>query len=348
VARTVTRPPSAKCTLPMYIGFLLAENRRASCCRLGEVMAVSHDSVNRFLLRESYGGKDLFDEAKAGLDLEGGTLAVDDTVLDKPYSQYMALVDYFWSGKHHRTVKGVNLVTLYYTDRQGRQAPVNFRVVDKAAGKTKNDLFLEMLEELLAWGLRPAYVTGDSWYASLGNLKRVRHHRLGLMFGVEGNRLVSVAKGTWAQVQALEIPEEGLAVWLKDFGWVKLFRTWLKDQPRHYVCALPETSETEALSRADFLGQHARHWHIEAYHRAIKQVCNIERFQVRAQVAVTNHLFAALMAFVKLQQLTLADVIDNCYAVQRDLFKEVVAGFIARLMPSMSHLNPVFHPIVNA
>jgi hypothetical protein len=58
-------------------------------------------------------------ETKAMLNLKGGTLSVDDSVLDKPYSQFLALVGYFWSGKHHGTVKGINLITLYYTDPQG-------------------------------------------------------------------------------------------------------------------------------------------------------------------------------------------------------------------------------------
>jgi ABC-type multidrug transport system fused ATPase/permease subunit len=108
------------------------------------------------LQRESYTGRDLYDEASPTLNLKGGTLSVDDSVLDKPYVQYMALVGHFWSGKHHRGVKGVNLVTLYYTDSQGKHQPVNFRVVDKAEGKTKNGYFQDMLAEVLEWGLEPA------------------------------------------------------------------------------------------------------------------------------------------------------------------------------------------------
>lgn len=82
--REITRPSTARCTLAMYIGFLLSEPKQASCRRLGKILSIWHDSV-----------------------------------LDKPYSQYMALVSHFWSGKHHRAVKGINLVTLYYTDIQG-------------------------------------------------------------------------------------------------------------------------------------------------------------------------------------------------------------------------------------
>ena len=108
-------------------------------------MKISHDSVNRFLLRENYAPRDLFHEVRADLNLKGGTVSVDDSVLDKPYSHLIAFVGHFWSGKHHRVVKGINLITLYYTDPQGRHQPINYRVYDKTANKTKNDYFQEML-----------------------------------------------------------------------------------------------------------------------------------------------------------------------------------------------------------
>jgi hypothetical protein len=209
----------------MYIGFLLSEPRFASCRRLSEVMGISHDSVNRFLRRETYAPQDLFNEVKSSLSLKGGTISVDDTVLDKPYSHHMALVGYFWSGKHHRVVKGINLITWYYADAHGRHMPINDRLYDKAEGKTKNDYFQEMLAEVLAWGVEPAFVTGDSGYSGLDHLKPVRNYSLGWLFALESNRLVSVRKGSWEQVQHLDIPEEGVEAWLRGFGKVKLFRT---------------------------------------------------------------------------------------------------------------------------
>jgi hypothetical protein len=346
--RDITRPSTARCTLPMYIGFLLGEPKQGSCSRLGEVMGISHDSATRFLQREHYDGKDLYNESTPLLNLEGGTLSVDDSVLDKPYSQYLAFVGYFWSGKHHSTVKGINLITLYYTDIHGQHLPVNFRVYDKSEGKTKNDYFLDMLEEVLAWGLKPAWVTGDSWYSSVDNLKWIRNYPLGWLFALESNRTVSLEKGRWVQVQKLDIPDDGLVVWLKKFGHVKLFRTWLKDQPRHYAVFLTDEDHLAAVDRKTFIEQHDRHWHIEQYHRAIKQVCNIEHFQVRSKTAVKNHLFAAICGYVQLQKFTVMSLIDNCYGFQRNLFNEVIAGFIGTLMPTMANLNPQFKPVVNA
>ena len=46
---------------------------------------ISHYSANRFLHRENYHPKDLYDEAIKILNPLGGTLSVDDIVLDKPY-----------------------------------------------------------------------------------------------------------------------------------------------------------------------------------------------------------------------------------------------------------------------
>lgn len=102
------------------------------CNRLSEILGnVSHDSINRFLLRERYEAKDLFDTVRDLVDLKGGILSVDDTVIEKHYSnpECAELIGYFWSGKYHQTIKGLNLITLYYSDAfgvRGAQSPRKF------------------------------------------------------------------------------------------------------------------------------------------------------------------------------------------------------------------------------
>jgi hypothetical protein len=311
-------------------------------------MNISHDSVNRFLLREDYTPHDLFNEIRADLNLKGGTVSVDDSVLDKPYSHLMAFVGHFWSGKHHRVVKGINLITLYYTDPHGHPQPVNYRIYDKTENKTKNDYFQEMLVEVLAWGLEPAWVTGDSWYSSLENLKMIKDHHRGFLFALESNRLVSIEKGQWSQIQQLMIPEDGLCVYLRGFGTVKVFRQWLKDTPRHYALYQSNDEAWATFDRAAFRNLHDQHWQIEQYHRTLKQVCHIEHFQVRQPTAIRNHVFAAICGYVQLQRLRVNDVIRNCYQLKRELFNEVIAAFIETFTPRLEHLNPQFPSPVNA
>lgn len=315
---------------------------------MAEIVKTSHDSVNRFLLREAFEPEDLFTEAKPHINLIGGTLSVDDSVLDKPYSHKMALVGHFWSGKHHRTVKGINLITLYYTDLAGQHFPVSYRVYDKDEGKSKNDYFLDMLTEVLAWGLQPAFVTGDSWYSGVKNFKAAKNSGLSSMFALKSNRCVSIEKGQWIPVQKLEIPEEGLEVWLRGVGQVKLFRQRLKDELRHYAVHLADAAQLSCFDRQAFSYQHDQHWKIEQYHRAIKQLCNIEHFQVRSKIAILNHIFASICGYVHLQKLCALDVIATCYRLQRDLFQEVIATFIHDFVADKDYLNPQFSKSVNA
>jgi hypothetical protein len=120
--RKPSKPSTAQCNCYLYTLFLLAEPKYVSCVRLSEILEkLSYDSINRFLLPEQYTPKDLFDEVKGELNLSGGTASIDDSVVDKPYRDpsKTELVRYFWSGKHQRTVKGINFITLYYTDRSG-------------------------------------------------------------------------------------------------------------------------------------------------------------------------------------------------------------------------------------
>jgi hypothetical protein len=329
--RERSKPSTAKCHSRLYILFLLAEPKYVSCVRLSEILeGLSHDSVNRFLLRERYTPQDLFDEVKADLILTGGTLSGDDSVLDKPYSNpdKVDLVGYFWSGKHKRPVKGINLITLYYTDTLGTSYPVNFRLYDKQEGKTKNDYFREMVSEVKAWGLQPAWVTGDSWYSGIENLKFLRNQEVGFLFGIADNRQVSVERGTQVQVKTLTIPLTGMVVYLKEFGWVKLFCQNFKHEVRYYILFLPNETALRKLERQDFERVHDCHWQIESFHRVIKQVCNIERFQVRTQSAIRTHLFCALQAFCKLQTMRVEGLIDNLYQVSRELFIPVIRQFI--------------------
>ena len=113
-----------------YIAYLMSEPEKSSCVRSGAVVEVSHDEVNRFLNNGNFSGKDLFDKIRPAIDVTGGVLSVDDTVIDKPFSNpdKTELVGFFWSGRHHKSIKGINLIVLFYTDPHGVKVPVHMKV----------------------------------------------------------------------------------------------------------------------------------------------------------------------------------------------------------------------------
>jgi hypothetical protein len=327
-----SKPSTAKCNEEIYSAYLMSEPKNASCLRLSEIMPeISHDSVNRFLNRERFNGHDLFNENKAELALQGGVLSIDDSVLDKLYSNpgHAKLIDYYWSGKHHKPVKGINLVTLFYTDTSGKCLPVNYRIYDKSHNKTKNDYFREMLIEVINWGLALKIVTGDSWYSGLMNLKHVRKSGLDFLFGIEKDRLISLEKGSYIKVSDMpEFAENGKIVYLKEYGNVRVFRQLFKEVYRYYIMGVANLDKLDSINYNDFKSFHDSHWQIECYHRALKQVCNIEKFQVRKSHAIRNHIYCALRAFCKLEILKTKQIITNWYQIQRQLFNEVIAAFI--------------------
>ncbi|MDP2097105.1 MAG: transposase, partial [Methylobacter sp.] len=119
-------------------------------------------------------------------------------------------------------------------------------------------------------------------------------------------------------------------------------------QLRHYLVYLPDEEKLTQFDRPAFDLEHGKHWQIEQYHRAIKQLCNIENFQVRGKQATKNHLFAAIFGFVQLQKLTAIRAIKDCYEVRRELFKNVVRSFISEFVIDKENLQPLFSPVVNA
>lgn len=103
-------------------------------------------------------------------------------------------------------------------------------------GKPRTIISERLFEEIITWGLKPWLVTGDSWYASLENLKFLRKKQVGFLFGIAKDRTVSVQPHEYRQVQSLEIPETGLLTHLKGFGFVKLFRIVFRNEDdRHYI-----------------------------------------------------------------------------------------------------------------
>ena len=106
--------------------------------------------------------------------------------------------------------------------------------------------------------------------------------------------------------------------------------------------------EEKLFQGPDFESIHKQHWQIEQYHRAIKQICHIEHFQVRRERPIKNHIFASLLSFVYLQKMQLEQEFINIYQHQRELFKETVGVFIENFTKGKDQLLPKFVRVINA
>lgn len=120
----------------------------------------------------------LYKEAKRLIRSDNGVLVFDDRTLDKPYSHQIERVTRHWSGKHHRIVQGINLISTIWTE-DSAIVLVDFRIYcpDKDA-KNKNDHLRDMLREADERMFQPGIYSRDA----KSNRNQYRIHSLRKFF----------------------------------------------------------------------------------------------------------------------------------------------------------------------
>lgn len=78
--------------------------------------APAHDAFTRLLHRLEPDPETLWAEVRDLVQRDTGVLIIDDTTLDKRRARHIDLVTKHWSGTHHRVVRGINLISLVWTD----------------------------------------------------------------------------------------------------------------------------------------------------------------------------------------------------------------------------------------
>ncbi len=284
-----------------YINFLVASPLVFTCAEAGRVQPMhphraAHDALTRLLQRLDPDPTPLWNEAKQHVTLHDGLVIIDDTTLDTPYAQQIALVHRHWSGTHHRVVAGINLVTLLWSD--GTDAiPCDYRLYDKPVdGVTKNEHFRAMLTTAQDRAFRPRFVAFDSWYSSLANLKTVRGYGWHWLTRLKSNRQVNPDRTGNRALKACAISPEGTVVHLKGYGLIQVFRIDTPDGDAEYWAT--DVLTLTPPERERVAGQV---WTIEVYHRGLKQFCGVERCQARSARAQRNHIGWAIRAFLRLE-----------------------------------------------
>jgi putative transposase len=311
-----------------YIQFLIATPTAYSGTEAARVHPdqpdpPAHDAFTRLLTRLEPDPATLWQESRTQLDPTGGVLVVDDSTLDKPYARSIELVTRHWSGKHHGVVRGINLVSVVWTNGD-RHIPCDYRVYEKADGRTKNDHFADMLRTAYARGLKPRCVCFDGWYSSLDNLKLLQAMGWTWLTRLKSNRLVNLNREGVRALKDAVIGAAGTQVWLPGYGLVKVFGIVAPDGDIAYW-ATNDLGMTD-LTRLQFA---EFSWSIEHYHRGIKQCTGVERCQCRSARAQRNHIGLALRAFLRFEAHCFAHGISWVEA-KTAIIRDAVRAYLAR------------------
>jgi hypothetical protein len=281
------------CTKELYCTFLRVTSQRYSALSLSEVspIEISHDSISRWLADAHCQPRNIWTEAKSHVLETQGILVADETVLNKSRSGKIELVRWQYSGTEHDVVKGIGMLNFLWVDENNDVCPMDVRIYEpKEDGKTKNDHFRELLRLAKEREVKPEAVVADSWYSSLDNLKYIRDLSWDWVMGLRKNRIVNRGE----KLGKLNIPDEGMRIHLRGYGWITVFRFVSKNRRTDYV-----GTNIENPTRDQIIALVRKRWEIEVFHRELKQTCGLEHCQARTSRAQRNHITLSVLTWIK-------------------------------------------------
>ena len=119
-------------------------------------------------------------------------------------------------------------------------------------------------------------------------------------------------KGGWSSLDKLPlIPEQPVKVWLKDLEIPVLLCKFVftnRDGSRGEM--YPASNNLE-LSAGEFKTLYKKRWSVEEYHKSLKQNASLAKSPARRATTQRNHLFASLLAYIKLERLKFAHKLNH-------------------------------------
>lgn len=341
--------------LDLYSDYLISAFGQTTGTGLAALLEgqVSHDRVQRFLAGPPATSAELWRRVKPHVRViqqAEAALLVDDSIAEKPYSDENDIVCWHYDHTRGRTVKGLNFMSALYHS-QGVSLPVGFALiaktehyVDKKTGQSKrrspiskNALYQQLLTQAVANQLAFKWVLNDVWFASAENMGFVKHtlHKEFVM-PLKANRKVAVSladkqQGRWHRVETLELePNTGQEVYLEqvDFPLLLVKQVFANEDGSTGVLYLVASELT--LTPDQVMTLYRTRWHVEPYHKSLKQNASLEKSPAHTVTTQTNHFFAAVCGYIKLELLKVSTKLNH-FALKSKLYLSALRVAFAAL-----------------
>ena len=316
--------------LDIYTDYLITQNQQATATGLSDVLdgELSHDQVTRFLSRDTYESKQLWEITKPmvrEIETDDGVLCLDDSIAEKPYTDENDIICWHYSHAKGRLMKGINLLSCLI--RYGDVAlPVSFeiikkehRYIDDATNRerrksivTKNELFRGLIQQAVDNNVIFKYALADNWFSSKENMAFLHVDlKKYFIFGIKSNRTVATSakdklSGQFQQVRHLKLKEgQSIKVYLKGLDFpVQLLKKVFKNENGSTGVLYLVTNDL-TIDANHMYQVYQKRWRIEEYHKSIKQNSSLAKSPTRTVRTQSNHVFASIVAYVKLEKLKL-------------------------------------------
>jgi len=330
--------------LDLYTDYLISSFGLVTATGLAALLgeSISHDKITRFLASPPRTSADLWKIVKPfvrQIQHDDGVLIVDDSIAEKPSTDENDIICWHYDHAHDRVVKGINFVSCIY-HAQGISLPIGFALIakteqylDAKTGKpkrrspiTKNEYYQTLLRQAAQNQVPFRYVLNDVWYSSADNMRFVKHTlKKDFIMPLKANRKVARSlddklQGRFVRVDELGLePHTRLELYVEgvDFPVFLLKQVFTNADGSTGVQYLVTSDAT--LTEDDISTIYEKRWHVEPYHKSLKQNAALEKSPTHSVRTQTNHLFAVLCAFIKLEMLKVSKTLNH-FALKAKLY----------------------------
>lgn len=334
--------------LDIYSDYLISAFGPTTATGLAAMLdgQVSHDRIQRFLASRQRTSADLWQIVKPhvraiqGLD---GVLIVDDSIAEKPYTDENDIVCWHFDHAQDRVIKGINFMTLLYHNN-AVSLPVGFTLIaktetyiDKKDGKQKrrspigkNAYYRSMIQQAIANHIPCRYVLNDVWFAAAENMLFVKHTvQTDFVMPLKTNRKVALnlsdkQHGRYVRVETLALePPAVQEIYLEgvDFPLLLIKQIFANEDGSSGMLYLV-TSDT-TLTYDTITTIYRTRWNVEVYHKSLKQNASLEKSPTHTVTTQTNHFFAAVCGYIKLELLKRTTTLNH-FAFRAKLYLRAV------------------------
>ena len=347
--------------LDIYTYYLISSFGLTTATGLSRLLdgAISHDRIQRFLASPAKGGADLWKIVKPyvrQIQADDGVIIIDDSISEKPHTDENEIVCWHYDHSSGQTSKGINFITALYHVK-GVSLPVNYHLVSKPevyldakTGKqkrratvTKNEVYQQLLRQVVANQIPFGYVVNDVWYASAANMMFVKYDlKRDFVMPLKTNRKVALSAQAQQQRQSVRVDELGLeagttmTVYLEGVAFPLHLVKQVFTNGDGSVGILYLVSSDLELTYAGITTVYGKRWNVEPYHKSLKQNVALSLSPTKTVTTQSNHLFASLCAYIKLEMLKVTTQ-TNHFALKSKLYLRA----LRTAFDTLSELQPV-------
>jgi IS4 transposase len=200
---------------------------------------------------------------------------------------------------------------------------------------TKNQMVVERLRILAQQNqLKFKYILWDTWFSSKENLDFVQYDlEKKFVVALKSNRTVALSEsekrqGKFKKIEELDLQtNQTYEVWLKGLDFPVLLVKQIFTNKDGSTGVLYLITNDLELSYTDTCTIYQKRWNVENFHKSLKQNAALEKSPTKYEVTQSNHIFASMIAFSKLEILKIQDKSNHFQIKNRLYVRAVKAAF---------------------